>query len=54
MAELEERAAEAEENAIQLARANTELEATLTTLQKAVGAEDPKVCEQLSSKSSCA
>lgn len=53
MAELEQRAAETEENAAQLARANTELKATLTTLQKAVGAEDPKVSESLSSNSCC-
>ena len=45
VAELEQQAAETEENAMQLARANAELEATLTTLQKAVGAEDPKVSE---------
>lgn len=43
MAELEQRAAEAEENAMQLARANSELESTLAALQKALGAEDPKV-----------
>jgi uncharacterized coiled-coil protein SlyX len=53
VAELEQRAAETEENATQLARANAELEATLTTLQKAVGAEDPKVFEQVASNSNC-
>ena len=43
MVELEQRAAEAEENVTQLARANSELESTLAALQKALGAEDPKV-----------
>jgi hypothetical protein len=46
----EQRAAQAEDNAVQLARANSELEAML---REASGAEDPKVSEQQSPTSSC-
>lgn len=43
VAELEARVAEAAENAAQLTRDTSDLEATLSTLQKTLGAEDPKV-----------
>lgn len=45
--DLEARAAEAAENATQLMRDKSDLEATLSTLQKTLGAEDPKVINTL-------